>query len=123
MPQKKKFRNKFEATAAEVLKGLCRYEPFLVPYITERNYIPDFVGTGSNGKTLLIECKGFFRVGDIQKYKAIRNSIQDEQELVFVLYDPNKKTRKGGKMTMSSWCEKEGIRWFTVDTIKDAFDA
>jgi hypothetical protein len=41
------------------------------------------------------------------------------QELVFVLYNENKKIRKGAKMTMSEWCDKEGFKWFTLDTIKE----
>ena len=75
-----------------------------------------------------MEAKGFFRVGDVQKYKAIRDSLRSESvqsgettELIFVLYNPNKKLRKGSKMNMGEWCTKEGLEWFTVENVRDAF--
>ena len=110
----KKYRNKFEEQTALVLGSLCDYEPTKIPYTVHRNYIPDFVY-----KQILIECKGFFRVGDVQKYKAIRDSLSKKQELIFVLHNPKKKLRKGSKMTMSEWCEKEGFRWFTIGTVQN----
>lgn len=117
----KKYRNKFEENAAEVLGDLCRYEPKQVPYTVHRNYIPDFVGMRGNTE-VLIEAKGFFRVGDVQKYKAIRDSIDKSQELIFLLYNPNKKLRKGSKMTMAEWCSKEKIKWYVLGDITDAFN-
>ena len=45
-----------------------------------------------------------------------------EQELVFVLMQPNKKIRKGAKMTMSQWCDKEGLLWYTIDTLQELID-
>ena len=42
-----------------------------------------------------------------------------EWELVFVLSNPLTKVRKGSKMTMSQWCEKEGFPCFTVKTSKE----
>ena len=73
------------------------------------------------GFDILVEAKGYFRVGDTQKYKAIRDSLLTQQELVFLLYSPTKKIRKGAKMNMGEWCEKEGLRWFTMEDIADAF--
>ena len=67
---------------------------------------------------MLIECKGFFRVGDTQKYKAIRDSMP-EWEVIFVLSSPLKKVRKGAKMTMGQWCDKEGFKHYTIDTAKE----
>lgn len=118
----KPYRNKFEKSTAEVLKGLCEYEPEKIPYTVFRNYVPDFVGKDKTGKKILVEAKGFFRVGDVQKYKAIRDSlINFNCELIFVLYSPKKKLRKGSKMNMSEWCTKEGFRWFTVEDVVNAF--
>jgi|TARA_R110001592_G_scaffold128984_1_gene341256 hypothetical protein len=125
----KPYRNKFEERTAKVLGSLCEYEPYQIPYVTYRNYIPDFVGKTEDGlKTLIVEAKGFFRVGDVQKYKAIRDSLRSESvqsgettELIFVLYNPNKKLRKGSKMNMGEWCTKEGLKWFTVENVRDAF--
>jgi len=119
----KPYRNKFEAHAAEVLGDLCTYESKKVPYVTHRNYIPDFIGPHTiSGIEILVEAKGYFRVGDIQKYKAIRDCLNThKQELVFLLYNPTKRVRKGGKLNMKQWCEKEGFRNYTLGDITDAF--
>ena len=99
--------------AKEASRGAFEYEPTRMPYIVKRTYIPDFVhkSTGT-----LIECKGFFRAGDTLKYKSIRDTINEQ--LVFVLSDPNKKIRKGSKMTMGQLCEKEGFPYFTVNQME-----
>lgn len=91
------------------------YEPYSISYTMHRNYKPDFV-VGN----YLIECKGFFRVGDTLKYKSIRDSI--DQELIFILSDPNKKVRKGSKLSMGQWCDKEGFVYFTVKDVKQVRD-
>ena len=105
-----KYRSGLEEKAAKILKD-WKYEPFTLPYTTHRNYKPDFVKGN-----VLIEAKGFFRAGDTAKYKAIRDS-QPEYLLVFLFSDPHKKIRKGAKMTLAQWCEKEGFDWYTLDTI------
>ena len=107
-----KYRNNFEANIGEKLVD-WNYEPYHIPYVTKRKYIPDF--TKGN---ILVEAKGYFRGGDTQKYKAIRDSLFS-QELVFVLTNANKKVRKGSKITMGEWCDKEGFKWFTLDTLKE----
>lgn len=89
------------------------FEPFDLPYTVYRKYIPDFVLDN-----ILIECKGFFRVGDTQKYKAIRDSIKGKYELIFVFTDSKKKLRKGSKMTLGQWCDKEGFKHFTLETLE-----
>ena len=113
---KSPFRSKFEEDVAKVLKKGFEYEPFRVPYIIKREYCPDFVheATGT-----LVECKGFFREGDTKKYKSVRDCLPDHQRLVFVLMKPEKKIRKGAKMTMAQWCEKENIAWYSRDTLKE----
>ncbi len=116
--KKSKFRSVFEEHTAEVLEGF-EYEPYTVPYTIHRNYTPDFVHVPSN---TLVECKGFFREGDTKKYTSIRDSLKDYQSLVFVLMNPNKKVRKGGKITMSQWCEKQGLEWYTLDTLQELMD-
>jgi len=67
----------------------------------------------------VVECKGFFREGDTKKYTSIRDSLPKHQRLVFVLMHPNKKIRKGAMMTMAQWCDKEGIMWYTIDTLEE----
>jgi hypothetical protein len=116
--KKSRFRSTFEDDVSKVLKEFD-YEPFTVPYTISRSYRPDFVD--SSGLSL-VECKGYFRDGDTKKYTSIRDSLPEGQELVFVLMQPNKKIRKGAKMTMSEWCDKEGILWYTIETLQELID-
>jgi len=113
--QKSIFRSKFEENVSKVLKGF-EYEPFTIPYVIHRNYRPDFVHATSG---TVVECKGFFREGDTKKYTSVRDSLPKGQKLVFVLMHPNKKIRRGAKMTMAEWCDKEGIMWYTIDTLQE----
>ena len=113
--KKSPFRSTFEEDVAKILKEF-NYEPFTVPYIISRSYRPDFVDPSG---LYLIECKGYFRDGDTKKYTSIRDSLPKGQELIFVLMQPNKKIRKGAKMTMSQWCDKEGILWYNIDTLQE----
>ena len=116
--KKSAFRSTFEEDVSKVLHKF-NYEPFTVPYTIARSYRPDFVDPSGN---CLVECKGYFRDGDTKKYTSIRDSLPAGQELVFVLMQPNKKIRKGAKMTMSQWCDKEGILWYTLDTLQELID-
>jgi len=113
--QKSIFRSKFEETVAKVLRGF-EYEPITIPYVINRNYRPDFVHAATG---TVVECKGFFREGDTKKYTSVRDSLPEGQQLVFVLMHPNKKIRRGAKMTMAEWCDKEGIVWYTIDTLQE----
>ncbi len=120
--KKTKYKSKFEGSVAEVLTDLCTYEPFRIPYVVHHKYTPDFVGRNKRRKLdIIVEAKGFFRPRDTQKYKAIRDTINQDQKLVFLLQNPKKIVKKGAKMTMAEWCEKEGLEWYTLDNIKDAF--
>jgi len=113
--KKSTFRSTFEEDVAKILKEF-NYEPFTVPYIISRSYRPDFVDPSG---LYLIECKGYFRDGDTKKYTSIRDSLPEGQELIFVLMQPNKKIRKGAKMTMSQWCDKERILWYNIETLQE----
>ena len=116
--KKSAFRSTFEEDVSKILKGFD-YEPFTVPYTIQRSYRPDFVHSASG---VLVECKGYFRDGDTKKYTSIRDSLPAGQELVFVLMQPNKRIRKGAKMTMSEWCDKENILWYTIETLQELID-
>jgi len=113
--QRSKFRSLFEKDVAKLLKGF-QYEPFTIPYTIHRNYRPDFVHSKSG---TVVECKGFFREGDTKKYTSVRDSLPKHQRLVFVLMHPNKKIRKGATMKMAQWCDKEGIMWYSLDTLEE----
>jgi len=113
-----KFRSTFEEDVSKILTGFD-YEPFTIPYVISRSYRPDFV---HNASGTLVECKGYFRDGDTKKYTSIRDSLPEGQELVFVLMSPSKKIRKGAKMTMAQWCDKEGILWYNIETLQELID-
>ena len=109
------FRSKLEELVARQLGPNWAYEPYKMAYVVPHHYTPDFVTISPGGYEILVEVKGFFRAGDRQKYKAIRdrlNTKEGDEELVFLLSHPNKKTHKGAMQTMAQWCEKEGFRWF-----------
>ena len=112
------FRSEFEQSVNDRLKGQFSYESEKVPYNIPRVYTPDFV----HQKGVLVECKGFFREGDTQKYKAIKDSLPADNELVFVLMKPDQKVRKNTKLTMAQWCDKHGIKWYTIDTLQELID-
>lgn len=107
------YRSSFEHMVHKALGREWEYEPGAMPYSVPRKYTPDFV----RGK-IVVECKGYFREGDTQKYRAIKATC-DEQGLTFVmvLMNPSKKVRKGSTITMLEWCEKNGIPWFDLETI------
>ncbi len=113
--KRSKFRSTFEEDVSKILQEF-NYEPFTIPYTIARSYRPDFVDVSG---LYLIECKGYFRDGDTKKYTSIRDSLPEGQELIFVLMQPNKKIRKGAKMTMAQWCDKEGILWYNIDTLQE----
>ena len=117
------FRSEFERDVAKQLQPFgFSYEPFQVPYEIPRKYTPDFVYEDNRGWTYLIECKGYFRAGDTQKYKAISKSLPWTQELIFVLMKPNQKVSKSTKLTMAEWCDKHEILWYNIDTLKELVD-
>lgn len=108
----KQKRSRFEERIAPPLEAAgFDYEPYQLDYKVHHKYTPDFVFTKSFGR-IIVEAKGYFRAGDTRKYKAIRDSMDEDDEFVLFLQSPNKIVRKGTKLTMSGWCEKENITWF-----------
>jgi len=113
MTAKTKFRSGLESAFSDAVgtKDFL-YEPYRLPYIIKKKYIPDFICERTGA---MIETKGFFRVGDTQKYKAIRDEI--DRPLIFVFSNPKTRLRKGSKMNLGQWCEKEGFAHFTIKSI------
>ena len=115
MTNNNKYRSKLEKECHQLLGKEWEYEPNRIAYTVRRNYTPDFV----NGD-YYIEVKGFFRVGDVQKYRAIAEQLRFENKhLVFLMPQPDKKTRKGGKITYRQWCAKYDIKIFSTKEIKE----
>lgn len=122
MGSKRAYRSGFEEELGDFLcPAGALYEPFKIPYWTPGNYTPDFVFEHDGYYQILVEAKGWFRPGDTKKYKAIREACVEDgsMELVFILQYPHKKVRKGSKLTMAQWCEKEKIKWFCRDNIHE----
>ena len=72
MTSKRAYRSGFEESLGDTLVPAgALYEPYKIPYWMPGNYTPDFVFKGAFGD-MLVEAKGYFRVGDTQKYTAIR---------------------------------------------------
>ena len=112
------YRSGFEADIAQTLRNLkvdFKYESLDIPYQIPKTYKPDF--ELPNG--VLVEAKGFFRAGDTQKYKAIKNCLPPDKTLVFILMKPNQKVRKGTQITMADWCTKEGFLWYTIGNLEE----
>lgn len=94
---------------AELLPAGFVYEPYTVDYVLEKRYVPDFVLADCH-----VEVKGYFRAGDTTKYKVVAQTLQQEGlEFVFLFQTPNKKIRKGAKMTMAQWADRNQIPWFS----------
>jgi hypothetical protein len=113
------FRSEFEQNVnAQLQREGFTYESEKFSYQVPRVYTPDFI----HPNDILVECKGFFREGDTQKYKAIKDCLPCFHELVFVLMKPNQKVRKGAKLTMAEWCDKHEIKWYTIDTLEELIE-
>lgn len=109
-----KYRSKLEQLVAKKLPN-AEYESYTVDYWQKKRYTPDFVLNNT-----FIEVKGFFRPGDQAKYIAVKEQLEEYKiEFVFLFSHPNKPVRKGAKLTMAGWAEKNNIKWFSLETTKD----
>lgn len=81
------------------------YESEKIPYVINHTYCPDFV----LGNGIRIEAKGYFRPGDVSKYRAVKAQNPD-LDLRFVFMDADKKI-PGQKTTHAGWCERHGFQW------------
>ena len=125
MTSKRAYRSGVEESLGDTLVPAgALYEPYKIPYWMPGNYTPDFVFEHGEYYQILVEAKGWFRPGDTKKYKAIREACMagGRRELVFILQYPHKKVRKGSKLTMAQWCEKEGLRWFHKDNLSELIE-
>jgi hypothetical protein len=110
-----KYRSQFEQMVHLALGKDWDFEPYQMDYSVPRKYTPDFVR-----EHVLIECKGYFREGDTQKYRAIKEQChEDGLTFVFCLMNPHKKVRKGSHLTMAGWCEKNSIPWFDLESVDE----
>jgi predicted nuclease of restriction endonuclease-like RecB superfamily len=117
------FKSKLEIEIYKQLRKCktheIRYEKVKLPYILERQYIPDFICSGKNGM-FFIEVKGYLRPEDRSKMLA---AIEANPGLdLRLLFSKDNVLRKGSKTKYSDWCKKHNIpyaigvvpkEWFT----------
>jgi len=110
------FRSKLELWIYKQLQGMKKnkgfvveYETEKIPYVIQRNYIPDFIITLSNGHKIYVEAKGYFAPADRAKLKAVKKANPD-MDLRIVFSKDNKLSKKS-KTTYSQWAEKNNIPW------------
>ena len=89
-----------------------------VSYVKEHTYLPDFVRKFKD-LTIFVEAKGrFWDSAEYGKYVAVREALDENQELVFLFYNPDapmpraKMRRDGTKRSHREWAEANGFRWF-----------
>jgi len=102
----------------------CKFHPDTIEYVQVKRYEPDFVYITPKGFKIYIETKGRFRdSAEARKYKDIRNGLEKGEELVFIFQNPRtpmphaKKRRDGTRLTHGGWAEKEGFRYFDIDSL------
>lgn len=118
--------SKWEADLRDGLLHECEHHGERVPYVVEHTYKPDF--RTPCGK-ILIEAKGrFMDSTEASKYKWIRKSLAEDEELVFLFYKPTtpmphaKKRKDGTKQTHAEWAERNGFRWYSEQTINELLE-
>jgi hypothetical protein len=111
-------RNIFEQEVAKQLKKrkkVFEYEKEKLDYTLERHYIPDFIVSlpasktsrdqitpDRKSRTLYIECKGYLRIEDKSKLKAVLRCHPGID--LRILFDSDRNLKRNQK-----WCEKNNI--------------
>ena len=98
-----------------------------VNYVVEHTYQPDFT-RALQDKQILLESKGrFWDHEEYSKYIWVKKHLPSNVELVFLFANasapmPGSKMRKDGtKRTHGEWATANGFRWYTEDTLPDAW--
>ena len=98
-----------------------------VNYVVEHTYQPDFT-RALQDKQILLESKGrFWDHAEYSKYIWVKKRLPSNMELVFLFANaaapmPGAKVRKDGtKRTHGEWATANGFRWYTEDTLPDAW--
>lgn len=126
-------RSGFEVTVNNFLKHLkCVFwhEPCKIPYITEANYIPDFViykGKLKKPKKpltlsdlndmILVETKGYFKPADRRKMLAVKKS--NPKLDIRIVFQRDNYLTKSKKSKYSDWAEKHGFIWAIQEIPKE----
>lgn len=108
-------RNPLEVRAHKALQARARegkykvtYEEESIPYVLEREYVPDFIIEFKSGHKRYIEVKGWLRPEDTKKMIAIRRQYPDMDIRIF--FDKDNKMSRNSKMRYSDWSKKYGFQ-------------
>lgn len=114
----KQYDSGFEYDLSSVLGKEWEHHPKRITYTSTHTYQPDF-RVEREGKVTLIEAKGRFRTrNEASKYVAIREHLQDNEELVFLFYNAKapmcgaQKRKDGTKQTHADWATSNNFRWY-----------
>jgi len=131
----RKADSKFEVKLNEgvLCDTIFHSKEYDVSYSIPKTYQPDFIYYDpKTGVTIFIEAKGRFRDSEeARKYKYIKLALEEhngeicgtDNRFVFLFMKPglpmpHAKLRKSGtKMSHAEWAEKNGIEWFTEESI------
>lgn len=121
----KEYRSGLEARFAEALnKGDYdyAYEESIFKYIvpeTQRKYLSDFSDKVPEGQApgIVYEIKGRLTSDDRKKMCLLRDQ-HPNTKFVFVFGRPNNKLKKGSPTTYSSWAEKNGFKWLSIEEVE-----
>lgn len=103
------FRSGFERSLATWLKRKnvkFEYETEKIPYVIERNYVPDF--KLPNG--IYIEAKGVLTPQDRTKMRAVKRE-NPGLDIRFVFQCASNKLNRSSKTTYGDWADRYGFKW------------
>ena len=118
-----KYQSQLEARIAKQLKkgmGDVQYETTRLTYTITKTYIPDFIVKTKKGKLIYIETKGWMKIEDRVKMRAVKET-HPTLDIRF-LFDKNNKVSSRGKMKYSEWCDKHGFKYAIKTVPKEWFD-
>jgi hypothetical protein len=109
------FASKLESTMWKQVKKMLpkghklSYETKKLPYVLEKNYVPDFVISRPDGSLVFLEVKGYFRPSDRTKLLAVKRVNSDLD--IRLVFDKDNKIHAKSNTTYSQWCERNGFKY------------
>jgi len=109
--KKPTYRSGFEGRYAKHLKASgikAKHEPIKLPYVLQKNYIPDFVLEDG----YIHEAKGRFTAVDRAKMIAVRDANPGIK--IKMIFQRDNYLTKSKAMRYSGWCERNGFEYEVV---------
>lgn len=104
------FELDFESAATAAGASLA-YEPTRLNYFVSASYTPDWLVTPLTLPAFYVETKGYFTDADRQKLLRVKQSNPGLDLRIVFQSNPHRPCRKGGKLTWSQWCDRNGFPW------------